>query len=53
MKYAATGIFILIIASLSESTLSECRKALTSSWEKADELGKSIRESGELNIYTL
>lgn len=31
----------------SESTLSECRKALSNSWKKADELGKSIRESGE------
>jgi hypothetical protein len=31
----------------SESTLSECRKALSNSWKNANELGDSIRESGE------
>jgi hypothetical protein len=31
----------------SESTLEQCRKALSNSWQKANELGDSIRKTGE------
>jgi len=31
----------------SESTLGACRQALSDSWKKADEIGNSIRKSGE------
>jgi hypothetical protein len=31
----------------SESTLNECRKVLSNSWKNANELGNSLRESGE------